>query len=112
MAVQRGAVCAGNPKPIPMRLNQLRALAVSVTLREPGEGDLPSEWIRSPLTRNARAKRAHSDLSPAGRGEELSAAEMRERPYGVRAGSVSSRPQELAGGFVDFLLGRGGRHRR
>jgi len=27
-------------------------------------------------------------------------------------GSVSSRPQEFAGGFVDFLLGRGARYRR
>jgi hypothetical protein len=27
-------------------------------------------------------------------------------------GSVTTRPQELAGGFVDFLLGRGARHPR
>jgi hypothetical protein len=26
--------------------------------------------------------------------------------------NVTSRPQELAGGFVDFLLGRGARHPR
>src|SRR5207344_392265 len=38
--------------------------------RDPGEGDPHSEWICHPLTRNGRAKRAHSDLSPTGRGEE------------------------------------------
>ena len=27
-------------------------------------------------------------------------------------GSITSRPQEFAGGFVDFLLGRGARHPR
>ena len=27
-------------------------------------------------------------------------------------GNITSRPQELAGGFVDFLLGRGARHPR
>jgi hypothetical protein len=27
-------------------------------------------------------------------------------------GDVTSRPQEFAGGFVDFLLGRGARHPR
>jgi len=27
-------------------------------------------------------------------------------------GNVTSRPQEFAGGFVDFLLGRGTRHSR
>jgi hypothetical protein len=27
-------------------------------------------------------------------------------------GNVTSRPQEFAGGFVDFLLGRGARHPR
>jgi hypothetical protein len=27
-------------------------------------------------------------------------------------GNVASRPQEFAGGFVDFLLGRGARHPR
>jgi hypothetical protein len=42
----------------------------------------------------------------------LSVAEMREGPDEVRAGSVSSRPQEFASGFVDFLLGRGARYRR
>jgi hypothetical protein len=42
----------------------------------------------------------------------LSAAEIREEPDDVRAGGVASRPQELARGFVDFLLGRGARHRR
>jgi hypothetical protein len=34
------------------------------------------------------------------------------RPDEVRAGSVSSQPQEFASGFVDFLLGRGARYRR
>jgi hypothetical protein len=28
------------------------------------------------------------------------------------AGNVASRPQEFAGGFVDFLLGRSARHPR
>ena len=42
----------------------------------------------------------------------LSVAEMREGPDEVRAGSVSSRPQEFASGFVDFLLGRGARYRQ
>ena len=42
----------------------------------------------------------------------LSVAEMREGPDEVRAGSVSSQPQEFASGFVDFLLGRGARYRR
>jgi hypothetical protein len=42
----------------------------------------------------------------------LSVAEMHEEPDDVRAGSVSSRPQKFAGGFVDFLLGRGARYRR
>jgi hypothetical protein len=27
-------------------------------------------------------------------------------------GSITSQPQEFAGGFVDFLLGRGARHPR
>src|SRR5229473_5512252 len=59
---------------IPMRLNHLRSLTVSVTsprrgevgsrLRDPGEGDPSPACIHSPLTRNARARRAHSDLSP------------------------------------------------
>ncbi len=63
-----------------MKLYHLRSLAGGVTsprrgevgsrLRDPGEGDRLSEWVRSPLTRNMRARRAHSDLSPAGRGEE------------------------------------------
>src|SRR6266446_3190980 len=51
---------------------------VGSRLRDPGEGDRPSQCTRAPLTRNARAARAHSDpgsspgqaLSPAGRGEE------------------------------------------
>jgi hypothetical protein len=30
----------------------------------------------------------------------------------VRVGGVASRPQEFSGGFVDFLLGRGGRNPR
>jgi hypothetical protein len=42
----------------------------------------------------------------------FSAAEMHERPDGVRAGRVASRPQKFAASFVDFLLGRGARYRR
>jgi hypothetical protein len=34
----------------------------------------------------------------------LSVAEMREGPDEVRAGSVSSQPQEFASDFVDFAL--------
>jgi hypothetical protein len=41
-----------------------------------------------------------------------SAADVGEEHDDVRAGSVASRPQELARGFVDFLLGRGARYRR
>ena len=36
-------------------------------------------------------------------------AQVREQPEGS---NVTSRPQEFAGGFVDFLLGRGARHSR
>jgi hypothetical protein len=43
---------------------------VGSRLRDPGEGNRPHNMRRSPLTRNARAQRAHSDLSPTGRGEE------------------------------------------
>ena len=35
--------------------------------------------------------------------------QLREH-FGV--GNLTSRPQEFAGGFVDFLLGRGPRHSR
>jgi hypothetical protein len=41
-----------------------------------------------------------------------SAAEMHESPDGVRASRVASRPREVTGSFVDFLLGRGARYRR
>ena len=30
----------------------------------------------------------------------------------LEMGNITSRPQEFAGGFVDFLLGRGARHSR
>jgi hypothetical protein len=30
----------------------------------------------------------------------------------LEMGNITSRPQEFAGGFVDFLLGRGARHPR
>jgi len=56
-----------------------RGLAAGVTsprrgevgsrLRDPGEGDHGRRESPAPLTRNGRAKRAHSDLSPLGRGE-------------------------------------------
>jgi hypothetical protein len=36
-------------------------------------------------------------------------AQLREH---FEVGNVISRPQEFAGGFVDFLLGRGARHSR
>jgi hypothetical protein len=35
-------------------------------------------------------------------------AQLREQ---FEVGNFTSRPQEFAGGFVDFLLGRGARHR-
>jgi hypothetical protein len=63
-----------------MRLSHLRALAggdtsprrgeVGSRLRDPGEGDPLFGLIRGPLTRNGRVRRARSDLSPTGRGEE------------------------------------------
>jgi len=33
-------------------------------------------------------------------------------PFEMHVGNVTSRPQEFASGFVDFLLGRGARHPR
>jgi hypothetical protein len=42
----------------------------------------------------------------------ISVADVREEHDDMRDGSVSSPPQEFAGGFVDLLLGRGARYRR
>jgi len=39
----------------------------------------------------------------------VGAVQLREQ---FEMGDVTSRPQEFAGGFVDFLLGRGARHPR
>jgi hypothetical protein len=39
----------------------------------------------------------------------LGLGKLREEFDDVRVGGVTSRPQEFSGGFVDFLLGRGGR---
>ena len=39
----------------------------------------------------------------------VDAVQLREQ---FEMGNVTSRPQEFAGGFVDFLLGRGARHPR
>src|SRR5713226_8738163 len=85
---------------VPMRLNHLRSLTVSVTsprrgevrsrLRDPGEGDPSPECIHSPLTRNARARRAHSDLSPP----ELGFTRVRH----LRVAEV---------GYIRLRLGRG-----
>ena len=63
---------------ISMESNQLRGRVACFTsprrgevgsrLRDPGEGVHGRRESPAPLTRNGRAKRAHSDLSPAGRG--------------------------------------------
>ena len=39
----------------------------------------------------------------------VGSAQLREQ---LEMGNISSRPQEFASGFVDFLLGRGARHPR
>src|SRR6266436_2747083 len=51
------------PPPLPGGERSDRACAIRV------RGKRPNNRLRSPLTRNVRAKRAHSDLSPPGRGE-------------------------------------------
>ena len=50
-----------SPLPDGERSDRARAIRV--------RGNRPNNRLRSPLTRNARAKRAHSELSPTGRGE-------------------------------------------
>ena len=57
----------------------MRSVGASVTsprrgevgsrLRDPGEGHR-RRGFPDPLTRNVRVRRAHSDLSPGGRGKE------------------------------------------
>jgi len=42
-------------------------------------------------------------------GYSVDPAQVREQ---FEVGNVSARSQEVAGGFVDFLLGRGARHPR
>src|SRR5262249_3821907 len=60
------------PSPLPGGERSDRACAIRV------RGKRPRNRLRSPLTRNVRAKRAHSDLSPMGRGEEALAQRCRK----------------------------------
>src|SRR5215467_2718369 len=48
----------------------------------------PNNRVRGPITRNVRAKRAYSDLSPTGRGEEELAQPYRKMRW---RGSASDR---------------------
>ena len=54
------------PSPLPGGERSDRACAIRV------RGKPANNRLRSPLTRNGRAMRAHSDLSPPGRGEKHS----------------------------------------
>ena len=68
-----------------------------------GHAARPTGHARAPIARAINA-------GPFSTGRYLiGLAEMRDQFDDMVAGSVASRPREFAGGFVDFLLGRGAR---
>ena len=73
-------------------------------MRDPGEGGPLCAWVRNPLTRNVRAKRAHSDLSPTGRGEEHCLLQSRRN---TSSRGLPHRSGDFLGttAFLLFLIG-------
>jgi hypothetical protein len=70
-----------------------------------GQAARPSRLGRTAIAAAIKAGRLTRD---SGR-YLVDPARVREQ---FEVGQVPSRPQEFAGGFVDFLLGRGARHPR
>jgi hypothetical protein len=77
----------------------------SMTAISPGQAARPSRLGMRAITTAIKDGRLSSD-----NGRYLvGPVQLREQ---FQMGSITSRPQEFAGGFVDFLLGRGARHPR
>jgi len=70
-----------------------------------GQAARPSRLSRTAITAAIKVGRLTRDSG----GYLVGRAQMREQ---LELSNVTSRPQEFAGGFVDFLLGRGARDSR
>src|SRR5215831_772340 len=96
-----GSKTLSRPSPLPGGERSDRVCAIRV------RGKPSNNRLHSPLTRNVRAKRAYSDLSPMGRGEEGSLNVIGKCSNARRSSRARSIQKAPSPGIHEIIGGRG-----